>query len=121
MPSLVVAGVLVLLTAGDKNGPTVRARKDLYWLSLVKTSGGSCRDERVALLSNSNTAAWNQALSTLHINGPPESLWTNGKDGCVLSASFFNEATENNALLFYYIIHSICYMDNTLLYLKGIV
>lgn len=79
--ALVVLGVLVVLVLllplllpllpGDKNEPNDSVRKASKLDSLVKTvTFGVCL---VVPLSNVKTAAWNQALPTLHINGLPES------------------------------------------------
>lgn len=69
--ALVVSVLLLVLVLGDKNEPNDSVRKVWNWDSLVKTiTLGVCL---LVPLSNVKTAAWNQALPTLHINGPPES------------------------------------------------
>lgn len=79
---LVVAGALVLVEveAGDNNVPSVWVRNVSKRLSLVKFITVFARVWLVVLLSSDNAAAWNQAPSSLHINGPPESPWTQRQD-----------------------------------------
>lgn len=69
--------LLVLLDLGDKKVPTVVLRNASYSFNLTKATTDSALLRRLEVEEEvfppDNTAAWNQAPSTMHISGPPES------------------------------------------------
>lgn len=69
--------LVVLLDLGDKKVPTVLLRKSPYSFNLTKATTDSALRRRLEVEEEvfppDNTAAWNQAPSTMHISGPPES------------------------------------------------
>lgn len=84
LPLLPLLGVVLplellvaLLDVGDKKVPTVALRKSAYCSSLMKATIESDLLRRLEVEEEvfppNSTAAWNQAPSTVHISGPPES------------------------------------------------
>lgn len=74
---VVLLVLLVLLDLGDKKSPTMVIRKSAYCCNLTKATTESDLLRRLEVEEEvfppDNTAAWNQAPSTMHISGPPES------------------------------------------------
>lgn len=74
---VVLLVLLVLLDLGDKKVPTVVFRNAPYSFNLTKATTDSDLHRRLEVEEEGfppdNTAAWNQAPSTMHISGPPES------------------------------------------------